>query len=77
MTNYTKTESDTTTAKIQSCRDIVKEIIGFGVDQSQIYLILELLAMEIEKHEKSIDIVACIREVAGEDILRLKNENLV
>jgi len=42
------------------CREIVQEILKYGVSQSQIIKIIEILAMELEDRETMISIVECI-----------------
>lgn len=44
--------------KIQVCRDIVKEIMRFGVTQEQILLIIQLLGYELHNHEHLVEVVA-------------------
>lgn len=45
-------ESDGRVLDIERCREIVKEIINFGVTQDQILMIMQLLSYELEDHEK-------------------------
>lgn len=39
------------------CREIVSEILNFGVNQTQIKALIKLLAMELEDREVMISIV--------------------
>ena len=48
--------------KRQTCREIVKEIKEFGVNQRQILFLIHLLAMELENREA----MAAISKVVGE-----------
>ena len=45
---YGKTKSELSTEKTLICRDIVREIMSFGVDQNQILKIIDLLSLELE-----------------------------
>lgn len=74
MKTFSETENDLKQKKVQDCREIVSKIIDFSVDTSQIYLIIELLAMELPDHQKSIELIGCVRELANDGILRLGKE---
>lgn len=43
-----KTETEMTAEQIKTCRDIVKEILDFGVSQAQMKTIIKFLALELE-----------------------------
>ena len=58
MTTYGKTELEEDTEKTLQCREIVKKIIEFGVNESQKIKIIKLLAMEIENRETMISITS-------------------
>jgi len=45
---------------LEKTRNIVKEIIDFGVSQDEIYKIIELLSLELEDREKMLKIVEAI-----------------
>lgn len=45
------------------CRDIVREIMRFGVSQKQIYFIMYLLSLELENVEHMKELSAIFREV--------------
>ena len=59
-TQYGKSEFEDLAEKTLRCRQIVKEIVGFGVNQYQMLKIIELLAMELDNidHMKKISILA-------------------
>jgi len=67
-----KTESELTVEKIQSCRDIVSEIMNFGVSQAQIKTIIKFLALELEDRAVMTRITASL---SGEDLRINKNED--
>jgi len=74
MKTFSETENDIKQQKVQECREIVRKIIDFGVNSEQIFLIIELLAMELTDHQKSMELIACIRELAQDNILRVGKE---
>jgi hypothetical protein len=67
-----KTDSELTVEKIQSCRDIVSEIMNFGVSQAQIKTIIKFLALELEDRAVMTRITASL---SGEDLRINKNED--
>ena len=48
MKQYGKTEDDVALEKKIQCRNIVKEIVDFGVDEDQKILIIKLLSLEYQ-----------------------------
>jgi hypothetical protein len=48
MKKYGKTESDLITEQKIQCREIVKEILDFGVSEMQKKQIIKLLSLELE-----------------------------
>jgi hypothetical protein len=65
MKKYGKTEAECHAEKMTACRDIVKEIIKFGVNENQKKQIIKLLAMELED-------IALMKDVV--DIIQLEKE---
>ena len=53
-------EHQTATLENVVSREIVQEILKYGVTQSQILKIIEILAMELESRDMMIAIVECI-----------------
>jgi len=53
------TEEDVVLSLTQS-REIVKEILNFGVDQHQLLSIIKLLSLELESREIMLQIVGVI-----------------
>lgn len=51
------------------CRQIVREISNFGVNQRQLLFIMYLLALELENTEQMQNITALIRELGGDVLL--------
>ena len=56
MKNYGKTEEEHHYEKMGKCREIVKEILNFGVTEKQKSQIIYLLSLEIEDRELMIRI---------------------
>jgi len=52
--------------KRQICRDIVKEVKEFGVNQRQILFLIQLLAMELENREALRTISKAVGDVRKE-----------
>ena len=53
-------EQQTVTLENVVAREIVQEILKYGVTQGQIVKIIEVLAMELENRDMMISIVECI-----------------
>ena len=60
------TETDNWANEMLRCRQIVQEVIKFGVSQKQILNIIKLLAMELEDREALVAISAVIKEALDE-----------
>lgn len=73
INHYGTTENDEKFKKIQLCRDIVKKIIDFGVDDNQIIMIIKFLSYELEDVEKMKVISNFIKDL-DEGILFIGNE---
>ena len=58
---YGKTESELDIEKSIVCRDIVKKIIEYGVNENQKIKIIKLLAMELENRDLMLDIVNILK----------------
>ena len=65
---YGKTESDLHAQKMHTCREIVKEILDFGVNESQKRQIIKLMAMELED-------VILMKEIVNSISLDKKNSS--
>jgi len=60
---YGKTEQDISTEKSLQCREIVKEILNFGVNEFQKIRIIQLLSLELEDRELMLKITNVIKKV--------------
>tara|TARA_Y100000310_G_C20439428_1_gene695342 strand:- start:4 stop:234 length:231 start_codon:yes stop_codon:yes gene_type:complete len=61
MKKYGKTEIEAQAEKMHRCREIVREIIKFGVNDNQKKQIIKLLALELE----DINLMKDITEIIG------------
>ena len=50
------------------CRQIVGEIMNFGVSQDQIETIIRLLALELEDREKMLAIRSCLDDAGSDNV---------
>lgn len=57
-----QTETENWAQEMLVCRQIVREISKFGVNQNQLLNIIKLLAMELEDHETLVAISAVVKE---------------
>ena len=62
MKSYGKSESDLHTEKKIQCREIVKEIINFGVTEDQKLQIIYLLSLELESRDKMLGISKLVQK---------------
>ncbi len=61
-----QTETDRWAQEMLACRQIVAEILKFGVNQKQILNIIKLLAMELEDRDALVAISAVVKEALKE-----------
>jgi hypothetical protein len=61
MKKYGKSEEDVHVEKMIQCREIVKEIIEFGVSENQKLQIIYLLSLELESRDKMIGIIELVK----------------
>ena len=59
---YGTTTLEQTAKESQQCREIVAEILNFGVTQQQILRVAYLLSLELENRDAMMEISACIKE---------------
>ena len=64
---YGKSKSEKKAEKSLECRQIVQEIISYGVSQDQILQIIKLLALEIEDRNHLLQIVEVIENFRLEE----------
>jgi hypothetical protein len=62
MKKYGKTEQDLFTENMIKCREIVREIIDFGVDEAQKLQIIYLLSLELESRDKMLGISSLVKD---------------
>jgi hypothetical protein len=61
-----QTETDSWAREMLVSRQIVGEVLKFGVNQKQILSIIKLLAMELEDREALVAISAVVNEALSE-----------
>ena len=64
---YGKTKEEEDTEKMIQCRQIVKEIMDFGVSENQKLQIIKLLSCELENVKVMKDIVRIIKSSSSEE----------
>ena len=62
ITRYGSTDLEDFAKDSKACRQIVSEILQFGVTQQQILRITYLLSLELENREAMVDISTCIKK---------------
>lgn len=65
---YGKLQSDRVADENLICRQMVREIMNFGITQRQTLMVMYLLAMELENVEQMKELTAAIRDVGGEEL---------
>ena len=69
---YGQIQAEKLASEIQVCREIVKEIGDFGINDRQRVTLINLLALELENLNLSRKIIEIIKD--SEDNLRLSEE---
>lgn len=64
---YGKTDQEKLLAERQHSREIVAEVLNFGVSDRQLYQLIELLAMNIEDHVAMQRITTLVNELMPVD----------
>jgi hypothetical protein len=59
---YGTTSLESAVKEVAMSREIVAEILNFGVSQQQILRVAYLLSLELENREMMIDISGCIKK---------------
>ena len=62
MKKYGKSKSDSDVEKMILCREIVKEVIDFGVTEDQKLQVIYLLSLELENREKMLGIINLVKD---------------
>tara|TARA_R100000008_G_C3504561_1_gene125441 strand:+ start:256 stop:492 length:237 start_codon:yes stop_codon:yes gene_type:complete len=65
MKKYGKTDSEKTAEESLQCRQIISEIVNFGVTEYQKLKLIKLLALELEDDKKMRKISNLIKELSG------------
>ena len=62
---YGETPAEAEAREMLKCRQIVSEILGFGVSQREILRIMHLLALELEDRETMVDLSERIKSAVS------------
>ena len=65
---YGKTESEIDVEETVKCRQIVKEIVNFGVTEDQKVKIIHFLSLELESRDDMIDIVNVVKMITERQV---------
>ena len=74
IVRYGQASSEKTAEENQTCRQIVREVMNFGVSQRQQLLIIYLLALELEDVTKMKSITEFMKDVMGNDVFLINKE---
>jgi len=64
---YGVSESQRGILESAQCREIAHEILNFGVNQSQILILIKLLSLELEDRQLMLDVTKIIDEKIKDD----------
>ena len=76
MKKYGAKEEEKPYLESIKCRQIVSEIMNYGVNQSQIETLIKMLALELEDRNKMIALRKCIDSFSDENKIE-KNDIIV
>ena len=74
---YGKTKEEAKAEKSLACRQIVSEIIKFGVDESQKLQIIKLVALELENNSNMKKIVNTLSKIVENNTESNQNKLIV
>tara|TARA_R100000697_G_C5380194_1_gene179799 strand:+ start:386 stop:628 length:243 start_codon:yes stop_codon:yes gene_type:complete len=74
---YGKTKEEEKAERSIQCRQIVKEIINFGVDENQKLQIIKLIAMELDNNRSMKKIVNTVSGIVENKVETNKENKLI
>ena len=74
---YGKTKEEISAEKMLICRNIVKEVLNFGIDEDQKLQIIKLLSLELEDNEAMKRICISVKEVKDSEHESKNNNKLL
>jgi len=74
---YGKTVTEQLADETLQCRQIVTEVISFGINQNQILKIIELLALNLDDHNKLKKIAEAVKELQDSTLLETQDDELL
>ena len=66
---YGETHSEKDAGDMTACRQIVSEIMNFGVKQTQIISVIKLLAMELENRDHMLIFCECVEKINDNNVV--------
>lgn len=75
LTRFGKTPAEHAAEENETCRNIVKEIMNFGVTERQQLMIIYLLSMQLENAEHMQVLSSIIKEIGGQALFLSSQEN--
>lgn len=60
----------------QACRNIIKQIMDYGVNQRQVMMLIYLLGMELESVDQMRSVTSLVKELQS-SILLMKDEGAI
>lgn len=73
MIRFGETPSESQAKSAAKCRDIVKEIVSFGVSQDEIFAIIQLLSLELENREQMTSLVELCKKYRTNRLVELNS----
>ena len=77
MKKYGNTKKEIEVSKIVECREIVKRIIDYGVNENQKIKIIEFLSLELENRNNMLKIQNICKSIINDDLNDLQDGNLL
>ncbi len=74
---YGKTSEEKNAEKLIQCRQIVSEILNFGVDESQKLQIIKLVALELENNASMKKIVNIVSDIVENKVEISENKLII
>jgi hypothetical protein len=73
---YGKLDSERIADENKTCRQIVSEIMNFGVTQRQIWYIIYLLGMHLDDVDEMREVAGFVKETKGDELFLSSIENV-
>mgnify|MGYP001277300293 CR=1 FL=1 len=77
MKNFGKTKNEVDAEKTLQCRQIVQEILNFGVNENQKVKIIQLLSLELENRDFMNEVVTLTKDYLNDTYTSKVNKKLI